>query len=325
MEIIGVHHTCASGGPWTAASLSRRHCPVIAIGPGKYWHQLIGGFVSLIASASLALAGSPINIVAAENFYGDIAKQIGGPNVAVTSILSNPDQDPHLFEVSPSVGRDVSAARIVIYNGIDYDPWMEKLLRATRSANRKTIVVADLAGKKTGDNPHIWYDLTTMSALAERLSDTLIAEDPADKAGYEQRLAHFDESLKPIQAKIGEIRQRFAGMHVTATEPIFGYMFDALGMQVENQAFQLAVMNNTEPSASEIAAFENDLKTRRVKLLIYNSQATDPIADRLQKIAKGAEVPVVGATETKPADEDYQSWMMSQLDAVERALPKQAP
>ena len=243
----------------------------------------------------------------------------------MTSILSNPDQDPHLFEVSPSVGRDVSAARIVIYNGIDYDPWMEKLLGAARSADRKTIVVADLVGKKTGDNPHIWYDPATMLALARTLSATLIAEDPAIKPNYEQRLAQFEASVKPIQAKIDELRQRLAGTPVTATEPVFGYMFDALGMQVRNQAFQLAVMNNTEPSASDIAAFENDLKTHQVKLLIYNSQATDPIADRMQKIAKAARVPVVGATETEPAGKNYQGWMMSELDAIDRALPKRAP
>ena len=299
---------------------------MIAVSPRKYLHRLIGGLFGLgiIASTSLALAGS-IKIVAAENFYGDIAKQIGGPNVTVTSILNNPDQDPHLFEVSPSVGRDISAARLVIYNGIDYDPWMEKLLGAARSTDRKTIVVADLVGRKIGDNPHIWYDPATMSALANRLSDNLIAEDPADKAGYEQRLARFEESLKPIQAKIRELRQRFAGTPVTATEPIFGYMFDALGMRVRNHSFQLAVMNNTEPSASDVANLENDLKTHRVELLVYNSQATDRIADRMKKIAKEAGIPVVGATETEPAGENYQSWMMSELDAVERALLKQAP
>jgi zinc/manganese transport system substrate-binding protein len=297
---------------------------VIAINPRKCLYRLAGGLVGLIASTSLALAG-PIQIVAAENFYGDIAKQIGGPDVAVTSILKNPDQDPHLFELSPSVARDVSATHIVIYNGIDYDPWMEKLLGAARSADRKTIVVADLIGKKIGDNPHIWYDPATVSALGKRLSDTLIAEDPANKAGYEQRLARFEESLKPIQGKIGELRQRFAGTPVTATEPIFGCMFDALGMQVTNQTFQLAVMNGTEPSASDIASFENGLKTHRVKLLVYNSQATDPIADRMREIARAAGIPLVAATETAPAGENYQSWMMSELDAVERALAKQAP
>ena len=284
----------------------------------------LSGLVSLIVTFSVAHA-EPVRIVAAENFYGDIARQIGGADVAVTSILNNPDQDPHLFEVSPSVGRDVSAAHIVIYNGIDYDPWMEKLLGAARAANRKAVVVADLAGKKTGDNPHIWYDPATMLALARSLSAMLIAEDPANKAQYEQRLAQFEASIKPIQAKIDELHRRYSGLPVTATEPVFGYMFDALGMQVRNQAFQLAVMNNTEPSASDVAAFENDLKTHQVKLLIYNSQATDPIADRMQKIAKAAGVPVVGATETEPAGKNYQGWMMSELDSIDRALPKGAP
>ena len=284
----------------------------------------VTGLVGAVMAISLAqAAGQPINIVAAENFYGDVARQIGGEDAAVTSILSNPDQDPHLFEVSPSVGRNVSAARIVIYSGIDYDPWMETLLRSARSANRKTIVVADLVGKKTGDNPHIWYDPATMLALANSLSEALIAENPGHKAGYEQRLARFEDSVKPVQAKIAELRQRLAGTPVTATEPIFGYMFDALGMPVRNQSFQLAVMNNTEPSASDVAGFENDLKTRRVKLMIYNSQATDPIAERMEKIAKASHVPVVGATETEPAGKTYQAWMMSELDAVDRALPKQ--
>ena len=285
--------------------------------------KLIVGLVGAMMAIAVAHAG-PINIVAAENFYGDIAKQIGGPDVNVTSILGNPDQDPHLFEVSPSVGRAVSDARIVIYNGIDYDPWIEKLLGAARSADRKTVVVAALVGKKTGDNPHIWYAPPTMPALAKTLCETLIAEDPAHKAGYEQRLARFEAALKPVQAKIAALRERLTGTPVTATEPVFGYMFDALGMQVRNEAFQLAVMNNTEPGASDIAAFENDLKARQVKLLVYNSQATNPIAVRMQKIAKAAEVPVVAVTETEPANKNYQGWMMGVLDAVDRALPKAA-
>jgi len=276
---------------------------------------------ALLVTPALAQTARPVAIVAAENFYGDIAEQIGGPDVTVTSILSNPDQDPHLFEVSPAVGRNVSAARIIIYNGIDYDPWMEKMLRATRSADRKTIAVADLIGKKAGDNPHIWYDPATMLALAQTLAAALIADDPANKAGYEQRLARFEDSVKPIQAKISQLRQRLTGTPVTATEPVFGYMLDALGMEVRNRSFQIAVMNNTEPSASDIAAFENDLKTHRVRLLVYNSQATDPIAERMAKIARAAQIPVVGAAETEPAGMNYQSWMQSEIDAVDRALP----
>jgi zinc/manganese transport system substrate-binding protein len=263
-----------------------------------------------------------VNIVAAENFYGDIAKQIGGNDVKVTSILSNPDQDPHLFEASPSVARNVSAARIVIYSGIDYDPWMEKLLGAAKSGDRKVIIVADLVGKKTGDNPHVWYDPSTMLAMAKSLSEVLAAEDPDHKDGYEQRLAQFEVSVKPIQAKIAELHDRLSGTPATATEPIFGYMFDLLGMQVRNESFQLSVMNNTEPSASDVAAFEKDLKTHQVKLLIYNSQASDPIAARMEKIAKASKIPVVGATETEPKGKNYQAWMMSELNAVDKALPK---
>lgn len=267
-------------------------------------------------------ARAPVPIVAAENFYGDIAQQIGGPSVKVTSILSNPDQDPHLFEASPSVARGISAARIVIYNGIDYDPWMEKLLGAARSADRKAIVVADLIGKKPGDNPHIWYDPATMLALAQALTDTLSSADPARQAGYQQRLATFQTSMQPIQAKIARLRERLAGTPVTATEPVFGYMFEALGMQVRNQSFQTSVMNETEPSASDIAAFEDDLKTHKVKLLVYNSQASNPTAARLEKLARAARVPVVGATETEPAGKGYQAWMMGELDAIDRAVPK---
>jgi len=280
-------------------------------------------FAVLLAAPALAqVAGQPVSIVAAENFYGDIAKQIGGPDVKVTSILSNPDQDPHLFEVSTSDGRDVSAARIVIYNGSDYDPWMEKLLGAARSTKRETIVVADLVGKKTGDNPHIWYDPVTNGGAGE---DPLRSSDRR-RSRPQGRIRATPGALRGVsETDPGEaagLRQRLAGTPVTATEPVFGYMFEALGLEVRNQSFQLAVMNNTEPSASDVAAFENDLKAHRVKLLIYNSQATDPVADRMVKIAKASHVPVVGATETEPAGKSYQGWMLSELDAVNQALPK---
>ena len=278
---------------------------------------------AFVAGLSIASAqAAPVGIVSAENFYGDVAQQIGGSDVTVRSILTNPDQDPHLFEVSPSVARAISTARIVVYSGIDYDPWMAKLLSAARSGDRKVIVVADLVGRKTGDNPHIWYDPATMQAFAKALADDLSEVDPAHRADYQQRLGRFRDSLEPIERKIKTLHDRLAGTPVTATEPIFGYMFAALGMQVRNEKFQLAVMNNTEPGASEVAAFENDLKTHEVKLLVYNGQASDPVAERMVKIAKASHVPVVGATETEPPGTTYQAWMMSELDAVDRALPK---
>ena len=280
---------------------------------------------SLLAAIALATSGqaqaAPVPVLAAENFYGDVSRQIGGPDVAVSSILSNPEQDPHLFEASPSVARAVSAARIVVYNGVDYDPWMAKLLAAARSANRTVIVVGELAGKKPGDNPHIWYDPATVLAFARTLATDLAAADPPHAAAYGQRLARFEASLQPVQDKIAALHARLSGTAATATEPVFGYMFAALGMPVRNDAFQRAVMNNTEPSASDVAAFEGDLKGHRVGLLVYNSQATDPIAARMERLARASHVPVVGATETEPPGKSYQAWLSGELDAVDRALP----
>lgn len=286
---------------------------------------IIAALALLPAAVRAQSSTHPVAIVAAENFYGDVARQIGGPDVRVTSILSSPDQDPHLFEVSPSVGRAVSGARIVVYNGIDYDPWMAKLLGAARASDRRVIVVADLVGRKTGDNPHIWYDPATMQACARGLAEALSAEDPPHQADYQQRLAKFAASLQPITAKIDVLHQRLAGTPATATEPVFGYMFAALGMEVRNQSFQLAVMNNTEPSPADVAAFENDLRTHAVKLLIYNSQASDPVADRMERIARASHIPVVGAAETEPPGKTYQVWILSELEAVDKALPPAKP
>ncbi|HVH75645.1 MAG TPA: zinc ABC transporter substrate-binding protein [Stellaceae bacterium] len=279
-------------------------------------------FLAVLLAGAPASASGPIAVVAAENFYGDIAQQIGGSDVKVTSILSNPDQDPHLFEASPSVARALSAARIVIYNGIDYDPWMAKLLRAAAGHRRKAIVVAELVGRKTGDNPHIWYDPTTMPALARALAAELSAADPERHAQYQQRLARFMQSMQPIKARIAGLRRRLAGMPVTATEPVFGYMLAALRMKDRSARFQLAVMNNTEPAASDVAAFEDDLKNRRVRMLVYNRQASDPVARRMVRLAEAAHIPIVGASETEPPGTDYQAWIESELDAVDRALPK---
>jgi len=276
----------------------------------------------LLVLTRLALAQSPPRIVAAENFYGDLARQLAGPTADISSIMSNPDQDPHLFEASPSVARELSGAAIVVMNGADYDPWMDKLLASAKSAMRRTIVVADLIGKKPGDNPHLWYDTATISATARALAAALIAADPARKAEYEGRLAAVTESLKPVEARVAGLRARFAGTPVTATEPVFGYMATALALVMRNERFQLAVMNDTEPGASDVAAFETDLRRHRVRVLLYNAQATDSAAQRLLRIARQAGIPVVGVTETEPAGKTYQQWMIDQLDALDAALSK---
>jgi zinc/manganese transport system substrate-binding protein len=274
----------------------------------------------LFAVPALGLAAPAIPVVAAENVYGDVAQQIGGPRVQVVSILRNPDQDPHLFEASPSVARAFSAARLVIYNGVGYDPWAAKLLVVAGAAHRTVIVVAALVGRKDGDNPHVWYDPAAVLTLAQALADDLSAADPAHRAEYQQRLARFRASMAPIEARIAALRARAAGAPVTATEPVFGYMLQALGLQVRNQRFQLAVMNDTTPAPSDVAAFEDDLKVRRVRMLVYNAQTGDPLTEHMRGLAQASGIPVVGVSETEPPGKSYQAWMQGELDAVAWAL-----
>jgi zinc/manganese transport system substrate-binding protein len=277
----------------------------------------------LCALASLTdagAAGGRIAIVAAENFYGDVAQQIGGDHVSVASVLSNPDQDPHLFETAPSVVREIAASQVVIYNGADYDPWMERLLEVTPKPGRVVIVAADLMHKKAGDNPHLWYDPATMPSFAKALAAALSTADPADADNYMTGLRAFLASLQPLNDKIAEIRGKYSGTTVAATEPVFGYMAAALNLTMLERRFQLSIMNNTEPSAGDLVAFESDLKMHKVRVLFYNRQASDKIVQHLVDLARASNIPVVGVTETCPPGLSYQNWMLSELDKTEAAL-----
>ena len=277
---------------------------------------------ALVLAMAMGAAGQELkpSVVAAENFYGDIARQIGGDRVDVASILSNPDQDPHLFETTPTIVRQIAAARIVILNGADYDAWMDKLLKAAPRVGRTVLAVAELVNKKAGDNPHLWYDPATMPTLARALADAFSTADPAHAADYAARLATVLASLERIGGKVAEIRAKYAGVAITATEPVFGYMASALGLKVRNERLQMAVMNDTEPSARDIAAFEQDLKEHRVRVLLYNKQTSTKLTQRMLEIARRAKIPVVGVTETQPMGMSYQDWMLTQLAELQNAL-----
>jgi len=271
-------------------------------------------FAIFIASllAGISLQAQSLSIVAAENFYGSVAHQIAGNSASITSILSNPNQDPHEFQTDAATARAVEAADIVIYSGIGYDDWMQKLLGLKGKPGRTVICVADLIGAKSGANPHIWYDPRTMPALADKLGELL--KEP-------RKAAAFDKSMGAVTAKIAKIKAAHAGTPVTATEPVFGYMADALGFKMLNYSFQIAVMNDTEPSFKDTSAYEKSLTSGAVKMLFYNSQVTDPATQRMQNIAKDHHVIVVGVTETQPPErKTYVDWMLSELNGVEKAF-----
>ncbi len=276
--------------------------------------------VLLALAAGGARAASAIHIVAAENFYADMARQIAGSDAAIDAILSNPNQDPHDFEASPATARLIADADIVIYNGADYDPWMASLLKASKAEHRIELVAAPLMYRKSGDNPHLWYDPATMPALAHALAAELARCDPARASDYDGRLQAYLARLQPLFGKIAELKAKYPGVSVTATEPVFGYMAEALGLTMRNERFQRAVMNGTEPSISDLAAFEDDLKNHRVRVLFYNSQVSSDLTGRLQQLARDNKIPVVGVSETEPPDASYPDWMLNQLVALDRAL-----
>jgi zinc/manganese transport system substrate-binding protein len=275
-----------------------------------------------VATCLLALSAvaEPVSIVAVESIYGDVARQIGGVHVAVTSVLQSAEQDPHEFEPGPATARALAEARLVIYNGAGYDPWVDRLLSATGTTRREAIDVAAIANRKAGDNPHLWYDVGAISALGRALASNLARLDPEHGSDYRRGESAFEASLDRIRARIGEMRSRHAGTPVTATEPVFQYMADAVGLDVRNARFQVAVMNGTEPGARMLAAFEDDLRARRVKALLYNVQTGERLAQRLRILAERYGVPVVEISETQPPGKTYQQWMLAELDALDRAL-----
>jgi len=278
--------------------------------------------VALGIASALAFPASaaPLSIVAAENFYGEAAIAIGGDRVAVESVIMAPGTDPHDFDPPASVARAVADADIVIMNGADYDHWMEHLLEANAVDGRTVIDVAALIGVEEGENPHVWYDPKAMPALAVALADILIAADPEGRADFEARRDTFLAALAPIDTEIATLRERFEGTPVAATEPVFGYMAETLGLEMTNESFQTAIMNESEPAASDIATMEDDIRSGRVKVLFYNAQVEDAFTRNLADLADASGVPVVGVTETQPEGKTFAEWMLGTIGATGKAL-----
>jgi len=272
--------------------------------------------VLLIFNTSWA---EPIHIIAAENFYGDIAAKLGGNYVSVDSILNNPKQDPHLFSINPAIAKAITHADIIIYNGLDYDSWMENLITAN-SQKKLVIVVADLMKKKSGDNPHIWYDPNTMLVYATYLVKQLSLLDVQHKDYFQQQLTLFKQQYQLLINKVIIDKTKWLHTPVIATEPVFNDMANTLGLTMYGLHFQLSVMNDTEPSAADIKDFQNKLMTRSVKVLIINNQVSDPLTQRMEEIAQKANIPIVGVSETEPPMQDYFTWMRDQLINLEKAL-----
>lgn len=280
------------------------------------------GFLLFITGIMLNVNAATINIVAAENFYGELAKEIGGNQVNVQSIISNPDADPHLFTTSPSTSKSLSQAQIIIYNGADYDNWINQMIAGIDKKKVVIINVADLVGVKSGENPHLWYKPATFPKLAKILADKISAINPSGSIEVSQNLTTFIKEHDMVVKMINNTRPKYAGTPVTATEPVYGYMAEAMGLKMQGIDFQWKVMNDTEPTPKMIAAYQELLTRRQVKILFYNSQVSDSITKNMQDLARKNNIPVVGVTETMPAKVTVNQWLTNEVQATNLALGK---
>ena len=277
--------------------------------------------VILLGLANLALA-TPINIVAAENFYGELAQEIGGKEVKVQSIISNPDADPHLFTTSPSTSKALAQAQIIIYNGADYDSWIGQMLANVNKTNVFIINVADLVGVKSGQNPHLWYKPETFPKLAQILAEKLIQLDPQNKVQIQANLKQFLGEHNQVTQAIQQTKLKYAGTQVTATEPVYGYMADAMGLKMQGLDFQWKIMNDSEPTPKMIASYQELLTAKKVKVLFYNSQVSDSITKNMQNLAVQNSIQIVGVTETMPQNMTVNAWLLSGIRTTNSALAK---
>jgi zinc/manganese transport system substrate-binding protein len=272
---------------------------------------------------SPAAQGHKIKVVAAENFYGEVAKAVGGDQVEVTSILANPQQDPHDYEPTAAASRQVADSQVMIYTGLGYDDWAAKLLKADSNSSGKEVVAVggDLLGKKAGDNPHVWYDPAVMPKLAKKLADDFAKIDPEHARQFQQRANDYIATLAPLTDKVAKLRQA-AATNIDVSEPVFDYMAAALNFTINDPAFAKAVEDGNDPAVAEYAKVQGDITGKKIKFFVCNMQTESPTVERMVKLAEANGIPVIKVTETEPAGKNYLQWMTGQLEQIEKALNK---
>jgi zinc/manganese transport system substrate-binding protein len=284
------------------------------------------GLLATACSAGNATdsAGSGvITAVGAENEYANVIGQIGGRYVKVTAIESNPNTDPHTFEASPSVAQEVSKAQLVVQNGIGYDTYMNKIESASPSSSRKVIVVQNLLGlPDSTPNPHLWYRPNTMPAVAKALVKDLSALAPSHSAYFTANAKKFDASLQPWYQAIAQFKAAYPDTPVAVTEPVGDYMLQAAGTSILTPfTLQAEIMNGVDPSPQDVSMQNGFFTGHKVKVFVYNQQVTDSLTESFLSLAHREGIPVVGVYETMPTPGyDYQSWMLAEVKALQKAV-----
>jgi zinc/manganese transport system substrate-binding protein len=279
---------------------------------------------SLLSSCGKAKDVNPsgkIKIVAAENFYGEVAQAVGGDLVEVVSLLTSPDMDPHDFEPTPQASKDVDAAQIVIYNGIGYDEWMAKVIEASGDAKNKTVIAvgSDVMGKKEGDNEHLWYNPDTFPIYAKDLAEKLGKLDPDNAATYTRQADAYIATLAPFTDLAKELKQT-TSVPIAVSEPVFDYMAEALNLMVTNKKFEMAAEESVDPAPADVAQLQDVIKAKKIKMFVNNIQSSSPTIENMVALSKENAIAIIEVTETLPKDKNYIQWMTDILNQIKAAL-----
>ncbi|HEY4018601.1 MAG TPA: zinc ABC transporter substrate-binding protein [Pseudonocardiaceae bacterium] len=268
-------------------------------------------------------SGTKINVVAAENFWGSIASQLGGDHATVSSIITNPDTDPHSYEATPADGRTMTGAQFAIINGIGYDPWAPKLLATNPNPQRTVLTVGTLVGIPDGGNPHRWYSPSNVHQVIEQITADYAKIDPADATYFQQRKATFEnQTLSQYNQLISTIKAKYAGTPIGASESIVTPLADGLGLNlITPETFLSAISEGSDPTAADKATIDNQIRTKQIKVYVYNSQNSTPDVQTQVNEAKAAGIPVTTVTETlAPAGTTFQDWQVKELQGIQQAL-----
>jgi zinc/manganese transport system substrate-binding protein len=280
---------------------------------------LAAGPMSIVA----AEAAGPVRAIGVENEYADVISQIGGKYVQVQAIETDPNTDPHTFEASPKIAKEIAAAQLIVVNGVGYDDWADKIMSASHRPNRKVINVQKLLGLPDDTaNPHMWFDPKTMPAVAKAVGDSLAELDPAQAADFHANAEKFVASLEPWNAAIAAFKAKHDKTPVAVTEPVADYLLQAMGFNILTPfTLEKAIMDGNDPSPQDVTTQNGLLSGNKVKVFAYNQQVTDALTKSFLDASKRAGIPVVGVYETMPTPGyTYQSWMLAEVAALEKAV-----
>jgi zinc/manganese transport system substrate-binding protein len=291
---------------------------VVVAGCGTY----AGLYLSAPPAANCSNAGKTIPVVAAENFWGSLVSQVGGNRVNVTSIVTDPNADPHEYESNAANARAIADACLVIVNGAGYDTWALSLIAASSSPHQTVLNVQQLLGQPVDSNPHFWYSPYYVNDSVRAMYKDLVSIDPAGSSYYRQQYASLNSSLAVYNARIHEIADQFAGRKVAATEDIFVYLANATKLDlISPPAFMQAVAEGNDPPAASVVTFQQQLQNKTATLLVYNQQTVTPLTENMKVLAAQNGIPIVGVTETiQPPDVQFQVWMNAELIAMQNGL-----